>query len=379
MRRHSVRISGRRTIRICLATSVLLLLPVFLGTCGLIADPERRKVAEMDGKVIRAGDLMRIIRNMTDEERPLIQNKGDLLRALNKYIDDTIKDEIAERLVAEGKIDPHIDVATARYLERNPEFQVMWQSRQSNADRELLEKNLNYNPGDFDAMIYAVELGIEDETIILLRKPALAYVANEAFNEGTLTIAPAEYGEEYAMREHDLVYFETIEFRAIRFPVTVEGASGQASQVAQKVKAGASFSQIVEDRKARDAASVLEAVFENDPGEAKFKLFWERMTHSKRGDIVGPIFLAPHTEEYDGQEISVPGAFLVLEVLARQDGRRKSLEEARPDMAIDILSRKMMQRLREERGVAIFSEGLPNPAGFGDQYKDSIIKTRIDE
>jgi hypothetical protein len=331
-----------------------------------------RKVAEMNGEVINAGDLMRVIRNMADGERPLIQNKSDLRRALDKYIDDTIKDEIAETLLAEGRIQPNTELATAIYFEKNSEYEVLWRS---SANLDALARNLNYKKAEIDVLVYAIELGIEAEEYILLREQALDYVRNVALSEGALSVTQDEYDADYAMRKDELIYFESIDFRAIRFPATLDDASGQAHRIVQRIKAGEPFGDIFKDYKSEDAASVIEAAFENDPAVEKFKLFWGRVTGSKVGDIIGPIFLPPYTDIFEGRAVPMPGAFLVLEVLARDDRRQKSAQEARDDMATGILSQKMMQRLREEHGVAIFPEGLPDPAGFGDQYKDSIIDT----
>ncbi|MDP7638848.1 MAG: hypothetical protein QGG73_03915, partial [Candidatus Hydrogenedentes bacterium] len=223
MANHSAAISDHRAIRILLRTSLQLLLSAFfLSGCGFITDPGMRKVAEMDGKVIRAGDLMRTIRNMTDEQRPLIQNKGDLRRALDKHIDDTIKDDLAEQLLEGGKIHLNMELAKSRYISRNPQYREMLQP---DVNRELMEQNMNFRPGDLEALMYAIELAIEEEANILLRGPALAFVRNEAHSQGALTITPAELRLEHDMRGGEMRHFETITFKAIRFPVTVDGAS----------------------------------------------------------------------------------------------------------------------------------------------------------
>ncbi len=370
MTRFRLKMGRRGLSRVLLATSVLFGLSAVLLGCGFIADPDMRKVAEMDGEVINAGDLMRVIRNMEDDERPLIQNKSDLRRALDTYIDNKIRDEIAEALLEEGRIQPNTALATSIYFEENPEYELLWHP---NADVEALARNLNYGKAEIDVLMYAIELGIEAEEYILLREQGLDYVRNVALSQGTLSVTEDEYDADYAMRKDELISFESIDFRAIRFPAALDDASGQAHRVIQRIRAGEPFGDIFKHYKSKDAASVIEAAFENDPAAEKFKLFWGRMTGSKVGDIIGPIFLPPYTDILEGRALSMPGAFLVLEVVAREDRRQKSAQEARDDMATGILSQKMMQRLREEHGVAIFPEGLPDPAGFGDQYKGIFI------
>ncbi len=71
----------------------------------------------------------------------------------------------------------------------------------------------------------------------------------------------------------------------------------------------------------------------------------------------------------------MPAAFLVLEVIAHEPERQKTLEEATNELATAILRHKVMERLRAEHGVQVYPENLPNPAGYGDQYKEYVIDT----
>jgi len=57
----------------------------------MIADKDRIKIARIKDEYITRGDLSKVIREMPDAERPEIRTKGDMLRVLNKHIDERIK------------------------------------------------------------------------------------------------------------------------------------------------------------------------------------------------------------------------------------------------------------------------------------------------
>ena len=50
-------------------------------------------------------------------------------------------------------------MATIRYFEKEPDYRMIWDA---DADLKALEANMNLQPGDLEALQYAIELGIED-------------------------------------------------------------------------------------------------------------------------------------------------------------------------------------------------------------------------
>lgn len=345
---------------------------IFASGCGWIADKDRIVVATLDGEPIRRGDLKRIIREMSDEERPLVQNKGDLLRTLNKYIDETIKAGLAKRLKGENRIAVPREMARESYFQNNPE------------DRSLFEiqdpKALNLTEAGLKAVQAAVEFKIDDEEERLFREQAVMYRVQEALKGGLLAIADEEFRQEYSFQKRTLRNFEQIEFIGIRFPTTLQDAASQAAAARRRMDLGESFDQVAQSYARRDPSRILRSGFENNPASDKFRTFWSQVSGCKAGDILGPVYLPYHelvrpAEDGTSEVIPMPGAHFVFQVIEHRPESEKTLEEAKPELAPPILYRKMVERLRTEHGVEIYEDKLPDPAGYGDQFKDSFIRT----
>jgi hypothetical protein len=73
----------------------------------------------------------------------------------------------------------------------------------------------------------------------------------------------------------------------------------------------------------------------------------------------------------------MPAAYVVVQVLERRPPSVMSFEEAANGLAAEIADRKALAKLREEHGVAVYEDKMPDPAGYGDQFKDSIIETDV--
>ena len=336
-------------------------------SCGQIADKDRWVVAEMDGEPIRRGDLMELIRNMSDEERPLIQNRGDLERTLNKWIDDQIKGELAKTLKSEGVISVDREVARAAYFVKHPEYM----SVDLIQDPEALEMTR----GDIAAVKAEIEFSVDEEEERLLREEALLYKMMEAARTKAITITPEQLQREYKMLEHRLIKFEYVDCIAIQFPLNAQGATQEAGKVRRRLQTE-EFDAVLADYPGLGARPYLE----NDPSNAKFRGFWEAVSGCKVGDILGPAILPPHdqyVEDGNGnvQRRTMPAALLVLEVIDHESARKKTFEEALQDLNMSILRREVMQLLRDERGVSVYPDELPRPEGFGDQFKDQMIRT----
>lgn len=354
----------------------LIALGLLLGMtslkCGMMVDTDRIVVARMDGEPIRRGDLNRIIRAMTDEERPIIQNRGDLLRTLNRHIDGLIKGELGRRLREEGKIQIPREQAEAVYFERHPEYR----SIRAMKDPE----SLGYSPKEFEAFKQQVEYEIDDIESSLYADASILYAAAEAFQSGTLVVGDEEYQAEYNLRKEGIISLERISFSAFRFLAAMPDAGERAATVRRRLDDGEYFETLVEEFRASNPDSLLpNSVMENNPAVPKFANAWVTLHGAEVGRIYGPLFLPEYdlqAQLTDGstQVQTFPAAFLVLRVESHTPAQVQTLEAAKPSLLPFILVGKMMKRLREERGAEVFPDKLPNPAGYGDQFSEYIIE-----
>ena len=60
----------------------------------------------------------------------------------------------------------------------------------------------------------------------------------------------------------------------------------------------------------------------------------------------------------------MPAAYLVLQVLDHRPETQLTLQEAKPQLVTTIAFAKMMDLLREENGVEIYDDKLPDPSMF---------------
>lgn len=353
------------------AAGVVILL--FSAGCGLVAEKDRIIVATIGDETIRRGDLMEIIRDMPDEERPIIQTKDDLLATLNSVINERLKKALVKKLRKQQLIKVSRDTARDLYMRIHPEY--------INVTRITDPSVLNLTEGDLVALRAEIEFGIDDMEERLLHDEAVQYKIREALQKGTMSISEDEFREEHANRKAELIRLERIDFQALRFPTQIPNASSQAAHARQRISSGEPFEKIFDEFSGRDRASVIESSMENDPSVRKFEGFWSVMAGSMTGDVMGPVYLPAYDvvrERADGsaQITKMPGAHLVLRVQNHVPSAEMTLEEAKPVITRDILTRKIMERLRLENGVEVYPEKLPDPAGYGDQFKGSFIRTR---
>lgn len=363
--------SPRAAIRTVGASAAgLALLAGTLVACGFVADKDLIVVAKIDGEEITRGDLTKLIRDMPDDERPLIQNKGDLVRTLNRHIDDRIKAELSAQLSSEGKITASRDTARAVYLQKHPEFAAAYHVQDPS--------QLGMTQADVEAVKASVEFGIDDEVEKMLREEALAYMMHEAMQGGTVAMTREEVQREYELREETLIKYEFIDFIGMMFPVSAPNAIEQAAKARERLNAGEKFDDVLSElaRSNPDVGGRMAA--END-GNERFKAFWQTAHGAQVGQILGPVILPEHDDVgiVDGKEVvrRVPAAYVVLEVLAHEPERLKTFEEAGNELATAILRRKVLEQLRAQHGVEVYPDKLPDPAGFGDQYKEQMIDT----
>lgn len=361
--------------------------------CGRIADPDRIRIAKVDGNYITRGDLFKLIREMEDTERPKIRTRNDLLRVLNQHIDSSITIPLGKRLAEENKLQTSREAARERFFlesgDEQEQLRMMWEI-EAPASGEItpLMKLYNLSP----EIIRTTKVIIEQRTDKVLEKmradEAVAYLAAVALQNGELSLDDADLEREYRLRHESLKKHEWMRFMAIRFQAAMEDALTQAAALRKRIDEGESFDAIVEAYLRRDSISVLrpaeqmatvmESEIENNPGMAKFRGFWVAASGAQPGDIIGPVYLPQYqqmTQDAQGRAsvVDMPDAYLVLRVIELHPETEMTLEEAKPYLAPPILVAKQIQRLREEHGVEIYEDKLPDPAQIRDEFGDPVF------
>ncbi len=339
---------------------------VLMGAgCGLIADKSRIKIATMNGEPITRGDLAKVIREMAPDERPIIRTKGDVRKALENYIDTTLKRQLAEKLKTEGKL--HVDRAIAEqvYHVNHPDMFVKMSNPQ---DYDLTEQDLAY-------MEEERQFGIDEELARLEAEQAVYIRISEAVRNGTMQVSDAEYQEEYNLRKADLKHFEKIAFAGVLIPGSGEDSVGAATAVRGRFATGEDAETIAGAYRDR-GARILVSGLENDPARPKYAGFWQQAAGAAPGDILGPIFITGWEMERvnaQGQRIPerLPDGLLVCKVTDHVPPIQKTLDEAKPDLVRHILYGKMMEQLGREAQVDIFEHNLPDPSVY--ETKRSIV------
>ncbi|HNY85095.1 MAG TPA: hypothetical protein PKN23_01265 [Candidatus Hydrogenedentes bacterium] len=351
------------------------LLAVLAGAgCGRIVDKDRIRVAKMGDAYITRGDIFKLIREMPDTDRPKIRSRGDLLRVLNQHIDQRIKLPLGKKLKEEGKIDVDREQAREVYFqERGDEadyLRAMWQAEiPVNNEITPLMKVYDLTPDRLRNLKQNIEDGTDAVVARLLGESAVQYLAVEAFKEKRITISDEEFEREYRFSGETLDVFEEIAFRAVRFPASLPDASARASEVRARLDAGEPFDALVDEFLRRGAADNIEYVIEsgiqNNPALDRFRGFWEVASGAAVDTIIGPVYLPAYRQvatdaQGRARALNMPDAYLVLRVLECKPARKLTLEEAKPALAAPLIVGKMMQLLRDENGVEIYQENLPD-------------------
>lgn len=349
----------------CTARVVVLgLLVVVLNGCGWLIDKDRIRIAKIGNEYFTRGDLNDVISRMPDDERPIIQNQGDLLRVLRATIDDRIKQDLSEKLQADKKIDVPREAAAQEFDRLNPEYQRIPEMT---------------NPEDFNLTKYDLavmkddrENGIDKLHRKMMGDAAVGYRVRQALEKKQLTITPEELENEYELRKDELHHFEQITFSAIRFTSAPDQARAQAAQVVERVKNGEKFEDILVQYGTSNPDSVIpEAAIENNPSLDKFKGFWQQMHGAETGQVIGPVYMPPSEKVTEsGQTEVMPGSVLVLKVLTHTPETTMSKEEAANLLAAPILYAKMIQLLYKEYGVEIYDKNLWDPSFLNEPPMD---------
>jgi len=352
---------------------LLCLCGVVLGAgCGWIADKDRIKVAKLREEYITRGDLYRVLWEMPDDERPHIQTKGDFVRALKSYVYNEIKKTLGAELVEQGIRLVTREQAMQRFFAQHAEenYQLLF----TIDDPQVL----GMTRAEWDAAKAEAELAIDRIEQQMLGDAALAHHAINAFKEGRLTVADDEYQREYDLRKDELKTRERVRFLAIRFKTGEPGAEAGAADVRRRLDSGEGFDALVDEFLLKDKGYILDSDIENNPKSSKFTGFWMHTSGCQPGDIIGPVFLPAYEltrRAEDGRLVAMtmPNAYLVFKVLEHAPERTLTLEEAKPALASPLFIAKMMQRLRDENGLEIYYEKLPDPSMYAQRGGDPIM------
>lgn len=356
----------------------LLLTAILAPACGQIADKDRIRIAKIGDRHITRGDLFKLIRETPDVARPLIRNRGDLLRFLNQHIDSRIKLPLGRKLAEEGKVHVPRELAREQFFRESGDEEEQLRHAWS---MEIpppgvitpLMKVYGLTPELLQFNKDMIEEGTDAVIARLQGEQAVQYLAMEALREGRITVDEKEVERDYQFMKEQLVTFETIRFLGIRFPSTVTDASGAAAQLRKRMDAGESFDALVEEYAARGKEDQVEYVIqsdiENNPALTRFRGFWSAASGAQAGDVVGPVYLPAYqqvVEMSDGapRVTDMPEAYLVFKVLEHTPASVLGLEEARPQIVLPLITAKMMHALREEKGVEVYEDKLPDPSHF---------------
>ncbi|MBI3117479.1 MAG: hypothetical protein HYZ00_02260 [Candidatus Hydrogenedentes bacterium] len=372
MTRHNAHL----TAALLLALPLLLVIAAFTPfSCMQIAEKDNLVIAEVDNENITRGDLFRILRNMEDTERPEIATKSDLLRVLNQIIDERISIPLGEQLGKEGKINVPREAARERYFQSKgddaEELRYIYNLNEKEAKTELMEV-YDLTP----EIIRARKDVIEIKTDIILEKmqgrQAVAYLAMQDFQAGTLQPDEAAVQREYDLRKNEFINYEWMSFRAFRFPSAIPEAPELAAKVRGRLDAGEPWDQLESEYLALNPDFVIESEIENNPTLQRFRSFWEHASGAQAPSVLGPLYLPAYqvmAQDAQGrpQPVQMPDSYIVLKVLESRPERVKTLDEAKPLIVPEVLITQEMEKMRQEHGVKIYEDNLFDPAQFGSR------------
>ncbi|MCC6695466.1 MAG: peptidyl-prolyl cis-trans isomerase [Candidatus Hydrogenedentes bacterium] len=343
----------------CVSVKWLLVAVVLGGAgCGYIADKSRIKIATINGKSITRGDLEKVIREMSPDERPNIRTKGDVLKALQNYLDATLKNDLADKLREQGKLHVDRQIAEQVYRSKHPEEFLKMDNPQ---DYELTPQDLEY-------MKQEREYGIDEEVKRLEAEQAVYIAIGEAVQSGAMQVSDEEYQEEYELRKDELKHLEKAAFAGIVVPGSEQSSVDAAMSARARLAQGESLDAIAAALTEQGAVRV-ESGLENNPAEMKYAGFWQQASGAEPGTILGPIFIQGWVrvrQNAQGQEVAepIPSGLLVCTLTDRVEPVQKSLEEAKQDLVGLILYSKMMDKLRKDANVQVFEDKLPDQSMY---------------
>ena len=357
----------------------LILIAVILAGgsgCGWIADTDRIVIAKIGDKTITRGTLERYIYDKKDDERPIIRTRRDYLRVLNQYIDKEIKIPLGIELAAKGEIKVDRDAVREEFFkaagDKEETYRHMWAIPVPKPGEESQLMQI-YNLTAQE--IQAVKDMIEQETDVMLEKlqgdQAVSYLAQKAFLAKELVLDEEDLKMEYEVNKENFKSFESLTILGIQFPTAQPGSSAEASKVRERLNAGESFDDILNEYLAKDIRYGIESVIENNPSLERFKGFWQEASGAATGDVLGPTYMPDYgrvSKDASGQPVqeTVPECWIVFKVLEAKPAAILPFEEVRGYVSGPVAFTEMLNKLRDEKGVEIFEDKIPEPRG-GDK------------
>ena len=359
-------------LRRVVAPVVLILAAVLFTGCGNLTDKDLIVVAEIEGQEIRRGDLRKLIRDMDDDKRPIIHNRADLLRVLNRHIDDTILNDVAARLRKESKIDVPREQAEAIYFSRYPEDRTIYELEDA---EDLQHQDFDVSTGQLAAFQADIDFKIDDVEEELYRDAALMYLIQDAVASGRMTITQEEFQHEYESYRNRLFFHERVGFVGIRFDANIANAAEKAAECRALLDEGRTFEQLLNLYHSIDPDLVFSSMAVNDPQSTRFRGFWDKVSGAGVGDVFGPLFLPAHDlfDQQKNESITHPAAYVVIQITQHEAPREKSWQDAQVDLAPQILRRKMMRQLRQQHGVQIYEDKLPDPGRYDKEDRGTFV------
>lgn len=356
-----------------LIISTVVALVVGMAGCGNLINRDLIEVAEVHGKSITRGDLTQALKRLPPEEKPVIRNQSDVLQALEHHIDGLIKAELATKLEAEGKIEIPREAAMRQLYAREPHMAA--------SKEELMGSGLSEL--EAEAFVQNREERIDKIRQDLLQEVAVGYRMRQALETKEVTIADEEYAREFELRKDQLFNPEVVEFKGIYIPQTVADAEKKALEVRRRLQGGESVDTVTAEYVQDQAGFALQAALPNT-GEAKFQSFWQQASGAERGMVIGPVVVHDwETIQADSQgqrrTVKLPESWLVAEVIRHEEPTPKTLDQAKADLAPALLYVKVMNRMREEAGVKIFEDQLPDPSLYDEDRPTSVFDTQKTE
>lgn len=314
------------------AAAAALAVFVLMSSCGFIADKDRIKIAMLNGKPITRGDFDKVLREMSPKERPLIRTKGDMLKAVQDYLDRRVREQNAEELVAANRLHVPRELAEAVLRINDPEVFIKIENPE---DYKMKEEDLKYFEQEKEIRIDEMVKDLEAEQGVYLR-------IEQAVAENTIAISDKEYADEFEVRKAQLKHPERVAFTGVLIPGDSSEVRGASTELAKKLKAGASPREFVNGPTPLPGAAIVEAELENDPMKIKFAPFWQQASGANVGDVIGPIFIQGWTEATQDAQGKVtqrpyPDGMLVCVVTGRTEEMPKTLDESKPELQRNIL------------------------------------------
>lgn len=349
--------------------------------CGMIADKDRLPVAVYDDKVITRGDLSKMLREMSDKERPQIRSKVDLRRVLFQHIDRKITIPLGQQLASENKIAVPLDLAREQYFLASGDdeqmYRMLWNLKDDSQITGLM-KEYKFTPQRVKSMKGLIEEGAKDKQMLMLAEQAVQYLAAEAYQKGELKVSDEMLQTEYELRRPELDKLEHLHFVGIRIPASTDNVLAVAAQIRAEIDSGTGFETVAARIQAQEPNLIFESDIENNPTLDRFKGFWESASGANPGDVIGPVYL-PAFQTYakgaDGKPapVTMPDTWVIFKVLEHEAARKPTIEEAKPTLIPRLISGLMTGKLREEHHVEIFDNNLPDPELGGNRIGDPLL------